>query len=101
MFAKRSNRSPVRSEQGCPLPARLGLAVARDVEGIPPQMLLVRTDRQSGPLLNLFCTGRNARFYMSDYKHAPWSLSRDCVKHLTVFQILTTWDQLSDSPETR
>jgi 4-amino-4-deoxy-L-arabinose transferase-like glycosyltransferase len=64
-----------------------------------PHMRLVRTDRQGGPLLNLFCTGRNARFYISDYKTAPWSLSRDCVKHLTVFQILGIRDQLPDSLE--
>ena len=77
------------------------LVVARDIEEVPPQMRLVRTDRQSGPLLNLFCTGRNARFYISDYKTAPWSLSCDCLKHLTVFQILSSWDQPSDALEKR
>ena len=50
-------------------------------------MRLVRTDTQDGSLLNLFCTGRNARFYASSYKVAPWSLSRDCLNHVTVFQI--------------
>jgi 4-amino-4-deoxy-L-arabinose transferase-like glycosyltransferase len=62
----------------------------------PPPMRLVRTDTQGGPLLNLFCTGRHARFYALYYKVAPWSLSRDCLNHLTVFQILSTWDQSSD-----
>jgi len=53
----------------------------------PPPMRLVRTDTQGGSLLNLFCTGRNVRFYASDLKTAPWSLSRDCLNHVTVFQI--------------
>ena len=53
----------------------------------PPPMRLVRTDTQDGPLLNLFCTGRSARFYASTYMAAPWSLSRECLRHLTVFQI--------------
>jgi 4-amino-4-deoxy-L-arabinose transferase-like glycosyltransferase len=53
----------------------------------PPPMRLVRTDTQERSLLNLFCTGRNFRFYTSDYKAAPWSLSRDCVNRVTVFQI--------------
>jgi 4-amino-4-deoxy-L-arabinose transferase-like glycosyltransferase len=50
----------------------------------PPPMRLVRTDTQGGPLLNLFCTGR---FYASDFRTAPWSLSRDCLHHMTVYQI--------------
>ena len=53
----------------------------------PPPMRLVRTDTQDGPLLNLFCTGRSARFYASTYMAAPWSLSRECLRHVTVFQI--------------
>jgi 4-amino-4-deoxy-L-arabinose transferase-like glycosyltransferase len=53
----------------------------------PPPMRLVRSDTQGGSLLNLLCTGRNVRFYASDLKTAPWSLSRDCLNHVTVFQI--------------
>ena len=53
----------------------------------PPPMRLVRTDAQDGPLLNLFCTGRSARFYASTYMAPPWSLSRECLRHVTVFQI--------------
>lgn len=79
------------------------LAVADDIDHerlkAPPPMRLVRTDTQGGSLLNLFCTGRHARFYLSYYRAAPWSLSRDCLNHLTVFQILSIWDQPSDSLE--
>jgi len=53
----------------------------------PPPMRLVRTDAQDQPLLNLFCTGREGRFYLSDYRTAPWSLSRDCLNHVMVFQV--------------
>jgi hypothetical protein len=81
------------------------LVVAGDIDHerlhSPLPMRLVRTDTQGGPLLNLFCTGRHARFYVSYYKVAPWSLNRDCLNHLTVFQILSSWDQQSDSPEKR
>lgn len=58
----------------------------QSLESSPP-MRLVRTDTQGGSLLNLFCTGRNARFYASDFRTAPWSLSRDCLNHVTVYQI--------------
>ncbi len=65
--------------------------VADDVDHqplqVPQSMRLVRTDTQHGALLNLFCTGRNVRFYASNYKVAPWSLSRDCLNHVTVFEI--------------
>ena len=53
----------------------------------PPHMRLVRTDTEDHPLLNLFCTGRSARFYASTYMAAPWSLSRECLRHVAVFQI--------------
>ena len=53
----------------------------------PPPMRLVRTDTQGGSLLNLFCTGRIDRFYASDFRTAPWSLSRDCLNHMTVYEI--------------
>lgn len=53
----------------------------------PPPMRLVHADTQSSALLSLFCTGRNARFYASDYKTAPWSLSRNCLNHVRIFQI--------------
>jgi len=73
------------------------LVVADDIDHerlkVPPLMRLVRTDTQGGSLLNLFCTGRPARFYSLYYKVAPWSLSRDCVNHVTVFQILSSWDR--------
>ena len=79
------------------------LVVADDIDHerlkAPPPMRVVRTDTQSGPLLNLFCTGRHARFYALYYKVAPWSLSRDCLNHVTVFQILNVWDQPWDSPD--
>ena len=79
------------------------LVIADDIDHerlkAPPPMRLVRTDTQGGSLLNLFCTGRHARFYALYYKVAPWSLSRDCLNHVTVFQILSIWDQPWDSPD--
>jgi hypothetical protein len=69
------------------------LVVADDLDHerlqTPPPMRLVRTDTQTSPLLNLFCTGRHARFYVLYYKIAPWSLSLDCLNHLKVFRILS------------
>ena len=53
----------------------------------PPPMRLVRTDTQDDSLLDLFCTGRSVRFYASDYHVAPWSLSRNCLNHVSVFRI--------------
>jgi 4-amino-4-deoxy-L-arabinose transferase-like glycosyltransferase len=81
------------------------LAVADDIAHerlkAPPPMRLLWTDTQGGSLLNLFCTGRHARFYVSYYKVAPWSLSGDCLNHVTVFQILNVRDEPSDHREKR
>jgi len=52
----------------------------------PPPMHVVRTDVQENPSLSIFYTGRDARFYKSDYRDAPWSLSLNCINQLTVFQ---------------
>jgi hypothetical protein len=38
-------------------------------------------------LLNLFCTGRKARFYAYNFTQAPWSLSRACLNHVYVFRV--------------
>jgi hypothetical protein len=74
--------------------------VAEDVDHqpleAPPPMRSVRTDTQGGRLLNLFCTGRDARFYESDLKHGPWSLSQDCLNRVTVFQIEVVSDPSTD-----
>jgi 4-amino-4-deoxy-L-arabinose transferase-like glycosyltransferase len=62
--------------------------VADDIDHQPlkmsPPMRLVRNDTQDGSFLNLFCT---RRFYESDFWAAPWSLSRACLNHITVYQI--------------
>jgi hypothetical protein len=55
---------------------------------VPRPLRLVRTDGPDASLLNPFCTGRDARFYTSNYKVAPWSLSRNCLNHhVKVFQV--------------
>lgn len=73
------------------------LVVADDIDNkrlkAPPPMRLVHTDTQGSSLLNLLCTGRHARFYALYYKVGPWSLSRDCLNHLSVFQILSISEQ--------
>lgn len=53
----------------------------------PPHMRKIRVDIQKDPLLNLVCSGRNARFYASSYRVAPWSLSRHCLNRITVFRV--------------
>jgi hypothetical protein len=53
----------------------------------PPAMRLVRTDTQERSLLNVICTGRTVRFYASDFGTAPWSLTRNCINRITVFEI--------------
>ena len=73
------------------------LVVADDIDhrhlSAAPPMRLVRTDTQSRPLLNLFCTGRRGRFYASYYKVGPWSVSPDCLNHLSVFRVSNIWDK--------
>jgi 4-amino-4-deoxy-L-arabinose transferase-like glycosyltransferase len=51
------------------------------------RLSLVRTDAETHPLLNLFCTGREARFYAYNFTQAPWSLSRACLNHVYVFRV--------------
>ena len=41
---------------------------------------------QQDPLLSLFCTARRARFYATDLT-GPWSLSRSCVGHLSIYRV--------------
>ena len=52
-----------------------------------PSLHAIRIDTQGGPLLNLFCTDRGGRFYVSNAIIAPWSLSRDCLNYVTVYQV--------------
>lgn len=52
-----------------------------------PELQLVRTVDQQQPLLSLFCTGREARFYASGL-YGPWSLSGDCTNHLSVYRVV-------------
>ena len=49
-------------------------------------LTLVRQVTQPEPGLSLFCTGRPARFYASGLL-GPWSLSRDCVGHLSIYRV--------------
>jgi 4-amino-4-deoxy-L-arabinose transferase-like glycosyltransferase len=90
-YATRSGFRPVDARSSHLQPGDF-LVVADDIDHehlrAPPPMRLVRTDTQSDPLLNLFCTGRHARFYILSYEVGPWSLSRDCLNHITVYQIL-------------
>ena len=55
--------------------------------GLSESLLFVHRDVQDAPLLNLFCTGRPLRFYHSGARFAPWSLSSNCVNHVTVYQV--------------
>jgi 4-amino-4-deoxy-L-arabinose transferase-like glycosyltransferase len=75
------------------------LLVAREVDHQalvrPVALRLLRTDTETHPLLNLFCTGRHAvRFYDSwdeglprFFERAPWSLSRTCINHVDIFRV--------------
>ena len=51
-----------------------------------PHLVLVRQVVQQDPGLSLFCTARGVRFY-STSAFGPWSLSRDCVGHLSVYRV--------------
>lgn len=67
------------------------LAVAQEVDHqalqrMPPLHIL-QTQTQKRPLLNLFCTGRSVRFYASNERTGPWSISRNCLNHITVFRV--------------
>ncbi len=66
------------------------LVVGDDIEALPdlvgPRLTLVRRITQPEPALSLFCTGRTVRFYASGLK-GPWSLSRDCVGHLSIYEV--------------
>jgi hypothetical protein len=67
------------------------LVVAQDVDHQEPEtpldLRLVRTDTEGSAILNLFCTARTVRFYISPPKFGPWSLSRGCVNHVNVFRV--------------
>ena len=67
------------------------LVVAEDVDyqslaRRPESLRLIRRDVQGDPWLNIFCTGRNGRFYQSTASVAPWSLSLNCINHVTIFK---------------
>ena len=48
---------------------------------------LVRQDRETLPLLNLFCTGRPDALYETRGETGPWTLSRHCVNHVQVLRV--------------
>lgn len=66
------------------------VVIGDDVEALPglvgPDLTLERQVTQKHPGLSLFCTGRAVRFYASGLK-GPWSLSRDCVGHLSIYKV--------------
>ncbi|MGI3781601.1 MAG: hypothetical protein ACRYG2_12580, partial [Janthinobacterium lividum] len=66
------------------------VVIGDDVEALPdlvgPNLTLVRRVTEQDPTLSLFCTGRAVRFYASGLK-GPWSLSRDCVGHLSIYAV--------------
>jgi 4-amino-4-deoxy-L-arabinose transferase-like glycosyltransferase len=66
------------------------VVIGDDVEALPdlvgPNLTLVSRVTEQHPALSLFCTGRTVRFYASGLR-GPWSLSRDCVGHLSVYKV--------------
>jgi 4-amino-4-deoxy-L-arabinose transferase-like glycosyltransferase len=66
------------------------VVIADDVEPLPdlvgPNLTLVREVTQPDRELSLFCTARPSRFYSSGV-HGPWSLSRSCVGHLSIYKV--------------
>lgn len=77
---------------GASLPApgdvvAIGAIIPHENFRAPPPLLPVRIDRQTGPLLDLFCTARPWGLYISSSKFAPWSLSRHCLGQVEVLRV--------------
>lgn len=53
----------------------------------PVALSLIRTDYEANSVLNVFCTGRDVRFYEYSYRQGPWSLSRNCLNRVDVFEV--------------
>lgn len=45
------------------------------------------TEVQERQWASLFCTARRWQFYMSSSRFGPWSLSRKCLGHVTVYRV--------------
>ncbi len=74
-------------------PVRVGdqVAVYDDGVHLAPQpwlhLSLLRTDGEGSLPLDLFCTGRPVRFYLSPFALGPWSVSRNCGNQLSIYQV--------------
>lgn len=47
----------------------------------------VRTDTETLPLLNLFCTGLPDTLYLNTLQEPPWTLARHCVNHMEILRV--------------
>ncbi len=67
------------------------LVVADDVanEKLERQVPLrpVKQDVEANSMLKLFCTARPVRFYASSPYQGSWSLSRNCINRISVYQV--------------
>jgi 4-amino-4-deoxy-L-arabinose transferase-like glycosyltransferase len=87
-----AEQNGMREVDGAAVDFRPGdwVVMADDAQAEPdlvgPNLRLVRRVTQPDPMLSLFCTARPGRFYSSGLR-GPWSLSRSCVGHLSIYQV--------------